>query len=56
MFWLLAVWLGAITVVSMVISTATTGRPFPGVWGHASERIHRRGPGVPRPAYAGHRP
>ena len=53
MFWLFAIWVGAVVVACMIISTVTEGRPFPGVWGHAFHEPRIPHGGTHEPAMAG---
>ncbi len=56
MFWLFAVWIGFVVVVSMIVSTVTGGNPLPGVWGHPSDEPRIPHQGGHRPAVAGRSP
>ncbi len=56
MFWLFAAWVGVVLVASMVVSIATIGHAFPGVWGHASHEPRGPDPMAHKPAFAGRSP
>ncbi len=56
MFWLFAVYVGAVLVACIIISMLTGNDAFPGMWGHGSDgpRIPHGGPH--KPAFAGRSP